>query len=109
MFELKRNLFFEFDGKVVEGNLYIGAIQWIEAKNQWACSWSISHIHPEVGKIYGSDPLEAVITTLDFLSCLIRGSELDGLSVWWKERGDHAGIVFALCEARKWEQSPIGD
>jgi hypothetical protein len=110
MFELKRTLFFELDGKVVEGSLYVGEVQWNDAKSKWACSWSVSHIHPEVGRVYGCDPLDAVVAALDFLSCLLRGSELDGLSVWWKERGDHAGLVFALSEARKWEQGrPIGN
>ena len=105
MFELKRTIFFEIEGHVVDGVLYIAEARWIEDKAKWGCGWSVSHIHPEIGMIYGRDPLDAFVVTLDFLACLIRGSELDGLPIWWKERGDHAGLVFNLCETRKWEKS----
>ena len=32
---------------------------------------SLAYVHPEVGRIYGADPLDAITKTLDFLSCLV--------------------------------------
>jgi hypothetical protein len=83
--------------------VWLGDLKWIPEKKKWACRWSVSIIHPEVGLIYGDDPLDALTKTVDFLSSLIRGSELDGLRVWWRKDGDHAGITFPLCEGRTWE------
>lgn len=105
-FQLERPLQFQIGGKVTTGHLFVGNIRWLEDKKQWACHWSISHIHPEVGRLYGSDPLGALTTALDFISSLIRGSEKDGLIVWWKKRGDHAGITFPLCEHKSWDKMP---
>ena len=62
----------------------MGDVTWQEDKQRWACNFSIAHVHPEVAKLYGADPLGAVVNTLDFLSILIRGSEDDGLVVWWQ-------------------------
>jgi|SRR5882762_3672686 len=103
---LERTLTFVIRSEVRAGSLFVGDLQWAETKNKWVCHWSISHIHPEMGRMYGSDPLDAFIKTLDFLSSLIRGSELDGLQIWWRERGDHAGMTFPLCEERHWEKMP---
>lgn len=106
-FKLERNLQFRIGGELSTGKLYVGDLAWQEDKQQWACHWSLAHVHPEIGRVYGADPLSALTTALDFLSILIRGSEDDGLVVWWQTEGDHAGLTFPLSEAQKWkEMSP---
>jgi len=103
---LERTLSFVIRGEIVTGKLFVGDLEWAEDKQHWICHWSISHIHPEIGRLYGKDPLDAFVKTLDFLSSLIRGSELDGLQVWWFEKGDHAGLTFPLCESQTWKEPP---
>ncbi len=105
-FRLNRRLFFEVHNRAEEGNVFVGDLEWNSDKRKWVCHWSISHIHPEVGVIYGNDAMEAVTKTFDFLSSLIRGSESDGLRIWWQQHGDHGGLVFAMCESRTWEKMP---
>jgi len=78
-------------------------LEWLEEKKLWACHWSLTHVHPEIGRIYGADPLAALMATLDFVSSLIRGSEADGLVVWWKTQGDHAGLTFPQSERQSWK------
>lgn len=106
--QLVRTLHFQIGGRLQEGTLTVGNPLWDAGKQKWACSWSISFVHPDKGITYGADPLDAFIRTLDFLSVLLRGSEEDGLEVYWKEQGDHAGIVFPLSEGKKWLEVPPG-
>ena len=101
-FRLERELQFRIGGQHVTGKLFVGDLKWQEDRKRWACHWSITHVHPEIGSLYGPDPLAALVTTLDFLSTLIRGSEDDGLVVWWQTEGDHAGLTFPLSEGKKW-------
>ena len=96
------------DGSEVNGKLVIGDLEWNEKRSKWACRWSIEPIHPECGEIYGEDPLDAFIRALDFLSILIRGSEDDGLKIWWKLPDDHVGITFPMTEGVKWRKVPPG-
>ena len=105
-FRLERELHFSVRGEHTMGGLFVGDLKWVPSKGKWACHWSIAYIHPELGQIYGEDPLDTVVKTLDFLSSLIRGSEADGLEVWWRKSGDHGGISFTLCESRSWEGQP---
>ncbi len=105
-FKLERELHFRISGQPSTGKLSIGDITWLDERKIWACHWSITHIHPEVGRIYGADPIEALTRTLDFLSSLIRDSEDDGLTVWWQVEGDHAGLIFSLCENQNWKKMP---
>jgi len=65
---------------------------------RWECRWSLDHIYPETVSFRGNDPLQALTTTRDFASNLIRGSEADGLSVRWQKEGDHGGLTFPMCE-----------
>ena len=44
--------------------------------------------------------MDALTRAFDFLSSLIRGSEEDGLVVWWRYEGDHAGLAFPQCEGK---------
>jgi len=103
-FRLERELHFRIDGEYSTGKLFVGDLTWQEDKRRWACHWSLAHVHPEVGRIYGADPLAALTATLDFLSGLIGGSEADGLVVWWKIDGDHGGLVFPQCEGQSWKE-----
>jgi hypothetical protein len=105
-FRLERDLNFRIGGEHSTGKLFVGDLVWQEDKKRWACHWSLAYVHPEIGRIYGLDPLAALTNTLDFLSSLIRGSEDDGLIVWWQKEGDHAGLVFPQCEGQKWKEMP---
>ena len=106
-FRLERQLQFRIGGEYSTGKLFVGDVTWQEDKQRWACHFSMAHVHPEVAKLYGPDPLAAVVNTLDFLSILIRGSEDDGLVVWWRTEGDHAGLTFPLSEGKKWQEVPL--
>ena len=107
-FRLERELRFKITGELVKGTLSIGDLQWNDDKQKWACHWSVTFVHPETGVTYGADPLDAFLRAMDFLSILMRGSEEDGLDVYWKEEGDHSGLVFPLSEEKKWMQVPPG-
>ena len=102
-FRLERSLKYEIGGKIEQGTLSVGNILWLPERKKWVCEWSISFIHPEIGRLYGDDPLEALTVSLDFLSDLIRGSQRDGLPIWWKTKGDGCGLVFRLSEKKNWE------
>ena len=93
-----RNLFFEINGELKKGEIIIMEPIWDPERGKWACYWSISFIHPEFFRFHGDDPLSAHLTTIDFISSLIRGSQADGLNVWWNYEGDHGGMTFPLCE-----------
>ncbi|MGZ4972389.1 MAG: hypothetical protein ACXWDN_06475 [Limisphaerales bacterium] len=105
-FKLERDLHFRIRGQPSTGKLLVGGVSWVEEKKKWACAYSLAHVVPEGGRIYGDDPLDAVSKTLDFLSSLIRGSEDDGLVVWWKVEGDHGGLSFPMCESESWRKNP---
>ena len=105
-FRLERELQFRIGGEHSTGRLFVGDLTWHEERQHWTCHWSIAHIHPEIGRLYGPDPLAALTKTLDFLSSLIRGSEEDGLVVWWQSEGDHGGLTFPLCEGQHWKDIP---
>ena len=105
-FRLERELQFAFKGEQTAGTLFVGDVRYVVDRKRWCCHWSLSFVHDEVGHIWGDDPLDAIKCTLDFLSSLIRGSEEDGLIVWWKYQGDHAGLTFPQCEGRRWLEMP---
>jgi hypothetical protein len=105
-FRLERELHFRVGGQLSTGKLIIGGVTWVEAKKKWACDYSLAHVVPDGGRVYGADPLDAVSKALDFLSSLIRGSESDGLIVWWQAEGDHAGLAFPLSENQTWKKMP---
>jgi hypothetical protein len=105
-FKLERELHFRIRGQHSTGKLSVGGISWVEGKKKWACDYSLGHVDPDGGRIYGADPIQALTATLDFLSSLIRGSEDDGLIVWWQVEGDHAGLTFPQCEGQSWKEMP---
>ena len=105
-FRLERELQFRISGQHSAGKLFVGDLTWQQDNKRWACHWSLAHVHPEIGSFYGADPLAALTTTLDFLSSLIRGSEDDGLIVWWQAEGDHAGLTFPMSEGQNWKKMP---
>lgn len=87
----ERELNFIIKGQTVQGKVSIGDI-FQDREGRWRCAWSISYISPETNSIIGDDALSAFVRTLDFVRQLIRGSEEDGLQVWWKQPGDHGGF-----------------
>jgi len=92
-------------GQRVTGKLFVGDLVFQEGKNRWACHWSLSHLHHGVSLIYGKDPLDALINTLDFLSTFIRGSEIDGYGIWWQSEGDNGGVRFPITERQLLERN----
>ncbi len=103
-FKLERELRFRIQGHPCTGKLIVGGISWVETKQKWACEYSLAHVVPDGGR--GADPLDAISKALDFLSSLIRGSEDDGLIVWWQTEGDHESLTFPLCEDQAWKKMP---
>jgi hypothetical protein len=97
-----RELQFVIGGERISGELFVGDLQFDAERQRWYCHWSLSYVHPEIGRISGDDPLDALASTFDFISSLIRGSEEDGLTVWWRYEGDHAGLTFPQCESKGW-------
>ena len=104
-FKIERELNFRIGGKHCTGKVIVGDLTWQEERKRWACHFSLAYVHNEVARIYGRDPLGAIINTLDFLSILIRGSEDDGLIVWWQMEGDHGGLTFPLSEGKRWRKN----
>ncbi len=92
---LERELKFRFADGEKTGKLKVHRIVKVESKDHWACYWSLDFVHPEQGRLFGDDPLDALFTCLDFVGNLIRGSEKDGLRVWWQYEGDHCGLMFS--------------
>ena len=103
---LRRELQFVIHGERMTGELFVGDLQFDPERQRWYCHWSLSFVHPEIGRLSGDDPMDALTRTFDFLSSLIRGSEEDGLIVWWRYQGDHAGLTFPQCEGKRWFEMP---
>jgi hypothetical protein len=92
-FDFRRQLTFKIHGEEKHGELFIGDVK-PRPDGTWLCHWSISFVHPEVGAQVGDDELDAFYHCVRFVERLIRGSEEDGLQVWWRFVGDHAGFDF---------------
>lgn len=90
--QLSRELTFEINGEQKKGVLRIDGVEQL-TETKWACYWSLSYINPERAKIYGADALDALTNCLNFITDLIRGSEEDGLKIWWHCEGDHGGML----------------
>jgi hypothetical protein len=101
---IERELNFRIEGECLKGRVFVGNIEFQEEKKRWACEWDLSYLHHEVSKIYGKDPLDALLNTLDFLATFIRGSERDGYGIWWKEEGDHGGVGFPMTQEEFWKR-----
>lgn len=100
---LERELNIKFrDQSAHKAKLVIGEIVFVEARHQWGCYWYIDIIHTKQSKIYGDDPLHALTTCLDLVSAFIRGTELDGWTIYWQKEGDHGGLTFPLSEKQSW-------
>jgi hypothetical protein len=96
-FQIERPLQFVIHGRREVGHVRIGPIE-PAGPGTWTCGWSISFVHPEPGRIRGQDPLDVLSRTIHFVGRLLRGSEEDGLVVWWQEEGDHGGFDYACFE-----------
>jgi len=86
------------NGKLIMGTLSIGGVNNIAERNRWACYCSIPVINPERISIYGEDPLDAFSKCLVFVDGLIKGSEADGLEIWWQYKGDHCAILRPIAD-----------
>ncbi|SRR6266404_9800372 len=95
-FTLERNLNFEIAGQRSVGKLKVGGIEKCDGAGVggfWVCYWSLDEIHPNRGRIYGVDALDAFLNCIQFLKVLIARHEELGYRIWWNEAGDEAGLV----------------
>lgn len=92
-FAFRREVSFRIRGEEERGELFVGELE-ERPDGTWLCHWSLTHVHPERGAQVGDDPLDAIYQCLRFVEELIKGSEQDGLIIWWRFRGDHAGFDF---------------
>ena len=90
----QRELTFCIRGETKKGLLQIFKVRPVEGRDRWECHWSLAYVHPEVGRIFGDDPLDAIFQCLDFIGNLITGSQKNGLRVWWQYEGDSCGLNF---------------
>jgi hypothetical protein len=92
-YKFSRNISIRYKGELISGIITVGGIEQLEESERWKCYYTISMIHPERGHIWGADPLDALSNCLVFLDGLIKGSEEDGLEIWWQHEGDHCGML----------------
>ena len=97
-YKFSRNISIRYKGEVIPGTITIDRIEEDKERGRWKCYYTISMIVPEGGHIWGDDPLEALSRCLVFLDGLIRGSEEDGLEIWWQHEGDHCGILRGVTQ-----------
>jgi hypothetical protein len=90
-FTIERTLHFVIQGQHQTGHVRIGPIE-EHHPGRWDCHCSISFVSPEPSRIPGVDPLDALNRCLQFVGRLLRGSEKDGLVLWWQAPGDHGGF-----------------
>jgi len=102
----ERELHFILHGQPRTGYLRVTKLVLSPDHGRWECRWSLDHIYPETVSFRGDDPLQALTTTLDFAASLVRGSEVDGATIFWQRDGDHAGLTFPMCEDHQWKQTP---
>jgi hypothetical protein len=89
--EFQRTLQFRIGDKIEKGVLWIGSLEQKSGRG-WACYWSISHLHPSKGVMYGEDALEAFTRCLRFVASFLIGSMKDGYEFWWRYEGDIGGF-----------------
>jgi hypothetical protein len=91
-----RKLHFRVRGVKSQGLLCIGGVEKCKDKKKdgfWVCYWSLFKIHPEKGKIYGVDALDAFLNCIQFIIRLIEEHRKAGYEVWWNVKGDLAGLT----------------
>ncbi len=103
---LRRELQFVIRGERMSGELFVGDLQFDQSGSVGIVTGPFSFVHPEIGRMSGDDLWTLLPQTFDFLSSLIRGSEEDGLIVWWRFERDHAGCTFPQCERKRWLEMP---
>src|SRR5205809_3708869 len=90
--KIERSLNFRIDGKTAQGFLKVGDLRKKESESNlaecWACSWSLSEIHPETAEVCGEDPLDALLNCLRLIRTLIENHKSIGYEVWWLAEGD---------------------
>jgi hypothetical protein len=99
--EIRREVRFRIHGKVKRGELVIGDLRKVHAKekpNAWACSWMLSETDPTPRDIYGEDGLSALLNCLAFLNAHIQNYAESGIEIWWLEKGDNAGLKTLVAD-----------
>jgi hypothetical protein len=94
-FRIQRELHFRIRGVSSRGVLALGGLKQEASGGReggWTCFWSLDNIHPKVGKIYGEDPLGALLNCINFLTTLIKEHEDLGWQIWWLQEGDRGGL-----------------
>ena len=105
---LERELHFSFNGKESRGLLRIGGVTQpaTDVENGfWTCFWRLDVIHPEQGKIYGLDAMDALRNCFEFIRQLIASHLAIGYEIWWFEKNDQGG--FEAKEGLGYEDSDL--
>jgi hypothetical protein len=103
----ERDLNFTRGTKTTTGKLTVFQIEFVPERESWACYWSLDFIKPEQTRIYGVDPLDCLTAVLWQAAELVRDSGYPDLQVWWKERGDNAGLPRIEGETFKDRRAPL--
>jgi len=97
-FRVTREVNIKYGEVESKATIRIGGLQATEAPDWWICHWTIDIIHPEQGKIYGIDAMDALFNCMLFIQKLIRDHIKNGYEIWWETKGDNGG--FSQHEAR---------
>ncbi len=92
-FRVTREINIRFHGIESKATIAIGGLQATDKPDWWICYWSIDVIHPEQGKIYGVDAMDALFNCMRFIVDLIKDHIAIGYEVWWEVQGDEGGFV----------------
>jgi hypothetical protein len=91
-FTFERELHFDKGSETKTGIVRISGIRQID--NTSACEFHIPYLLKQKQRsIYGEDSLQAIMLCLRFVRSVIDTAEqVDGMSIWWTEPGDHGGF-----------------
>ncbi len=85
-----RPIHLNFRDKAIDGKIVIKTPVFV-ADNKWRCDLEMSLLL-ENSHVWGLDPLYAFYCALFLLRQVVEGSCEDGWEIWWREKGDFAGL-----------------
>lgn len=100
-FRISRTLTIARQGVTRNVKVSIGGIEEIEHE-MYACHYALPGILPKNGRIYGSDPIQAVELCLRTVGQVISASVANGsVEIWWHEKGDNGGFLSTMKTRRR--------
>src|ERR1051326_6478015 len=88
---ITRQLNIESGGRASPATQGIKSLERDPIKNRWVCVWSLEHLCSR-GIALGQDPIEALTNVIKLIGLFINGTEIDGINIWWKQKGDNGGF-----------------